>query len=246
MHLVVVSGGIFGYPYFLTAFATLLLSSLGSNYTVHVSQSNSLLDSLYGIDAGGHNLAREIKEQYKLCNATELSVIGLSLGGLYSKFAVQELYHYNQVNTEFYQSVRPRHFITVGTPHYGIPSPSALKQFLVVSLNLLGRTGQQLLHSTLPEQSIILDLIHNTTGLRNFQSHTSFCGMNDWRVPYGSCAMTCGCLDDFVDIDWHVVQIHYDEGFLEDMLTHTYITMNQFFIDKWIPILEQIVHLVQQ
>jgi triacylglycerol esterase/lipase EstA (alpha/beta hydrolase family) len=234
-HLVIICGGLLGYPYLLTTFATLLLNALGSNnYVVHVSQVNTGLGTLNGIDHGGHRLVREIKQQCSDHNATELSVIGISLGGLYSKYAVKELSNNNG------GLVKPKHFITLGTPHCGIPGQNYLKRTI---LNLLP-TGQQLLF----DHPVLSELLTNTTGLSKFESHTSVCSPHDQRVPYESCAMS---VCDDIDVDWEVDTVSGDGGFMDGLLAHNYITMNNWFIDnnnnKWAQsILKKITNIIKQ
>ena len=71
-----------------------------------------------GINHGGHRASLEIKQildKYQSIN--RISIIGQSLGGLYIRYAIKELYDFQ--NNQFYRNVEPYNFVTMGSPHLG-------------------------------------------------------------------------------------------------------------------------------
>lgn len=67
-----------------------------------------------GIDICGHRVAKEVIEVIKDVNPTEFSMVGYSMGGLISRFAVGMLYAEGIFN-----DVKPRTFTSFASPHIG-------------------------------------------------------------------------------------------------------------------------------
>lgn len=73
---------------------------------------------------------------------TKFSITGYSLGGLHARYVIAILQQNN-----FFNKAQPVNFVTIATPHIGIPgSPGSLFSRIVrvVGSNMLGNTGQQL------------------------------------------------------------------------------------------------------
>ena len=95
-----------------------------NQYLIHIIRSNSD-DYLFGwiktndgINNGGQRTGNEIKlilDKYQ--SIKKISVIGQSLGGLYIRFAIKELYDENK--STFYNNVEPVNFVSLGSPHLG-------------------------------------------------------------------------------------------------------------------------------
>ncbi|QDZ24487.1 alpha/beta-hydrolase [Chloropicon primus] len=90
---------------------------------VHVSQANSFLKTFDGIDTCGGRLAEEIKDIVREQPSLKtLSVVGHSLGGLISRYALGVLYC-QETGTMY--GLRPRHFATIVSPHLGCDASSS-------------------------------------------------------------------------------------------------------------------------
>lgn len=92
-HLVVLSHGIHGLKTDLTYLAQQLRSA---GCVVLVSSSNEFLRSQSGIEIGGKNLAQEILTvRNSNPQLKRISIVGNSLGGLYTRYVTKELYDTN-------------------------------------------------------------------------------------------------------------------------------------------------------
>ena len=92
-----------------------MIHIIGSNCDDYVMGWKKTND---GIHHGGKRAANEIKsilDKYESIN--KISLIGQSLGGLYIRFAIKELYNFD--NDAFYRNVKPCNFVTMGSPHLG-------------------------------------------------------------------------------------------------------------------------------
>lgn len=69
---------------------------------------------------------------------TDISMVGLSLGGLYSRFAVG-LLHY-----QYGELIRFRNFVTLACPHLGVRRHINWVYEAAVEAGLLGRTGTEI------------------------------------------------------------------------------------------------------
>ena len=89
-HLVVLSHGLHGCRHDLTYLAK-ALESYGC--LVLKSSGNEYLESHNGIEEGAKRLATEVKSLKDLHpSLTHISLVGNSLGGLYCRFAIKELF----------------------------------------------------------------------------------------------------------------------------------------------------------
>jgi len=147
-HLVILSHGLSGNRRDLTYLSNILESA---GCVVLKSASNEYTKSFNGVEIGGRNLVREIEYLRSLQpQLNRISFVGNSLGGLYARFAIQELFD-NSTNTM--QGLVPHKFMTIATPHlgvrdytfldeYGLHVPAFLKTMVS---KVLGKTGEELL-----------------------------------------------------------------------------------------------------
>lgn len=127
-HLVVLVNGLFGSRANWEVISRLLRSHLDPSDTlIHVSCVNEFRRTYQGIDVCGQRLAEEIRGVV-LENASSLeriSLIGHSMGGLTSRYAVGDLY---DPRTSTVAGLRPCHFIALASPHLGCESDSGPAQ----------------------------------------------------------------------------------------------------------------------
>eukprot|EP00798_Chlamydomonas_sp_ICE-L_P017627 gene17627-23968_t len=87
---------------------------------VHASCVNEFQYTFHGIDCCGHRLASEICDIVeKHDSLEEISVIGHSMGGLISRYALGLLYD-SESGTLVSGRLKPMHFIAVASPHCGV------------------------------------------------------------------------------------------------------------------------------
>lgn len=100
-----------------------------------------------GIDVNGKRISDEILEIIEDLEAvgetvTKFSLIGYSLGGLVSRYALGILYHYG-----FFETIQPVHFVTFCTPHVGVLNTGkslSSKIYNVIAPLTVASTGLQL------------------------------------------------------------------------------------------------------
>lgn len=100
-----------------------------------------------GVDVNGKRISDEIwdhVEELKLQGnqVTKFSLIGYSMGGLVSRYAIGVLYHRG-----FFEKVRPCHFTTFCTPHVGALNASSslsARLYNLVAPYVLVHTGKQM------------------------------------------------------------------------------------------------------
>ena len=84
---------------------------------VHVSEANTFLRTFDGIDVCGERLAEEIKEIVReRPSLRSISIVGHSLGGLIARYALGVLYC---EETRTMYGLKPKHFMTIVSPHLG-------------------------------------------------------------------------------------------------------------------------------
>lgn len=125
MHLVFLIHGLFGNPSHLNS----MLHSLEarakrqkSDIVVHRAQSISTTRTFDGIEANAERLYLELVHLLTTTNATEISIVGYSLGGLLARMLVGMLHE-----DGILEKVKPKIFATFATPHLGstfVTSPS--------------------------------------------------------------------------------------------------------------------------
>jgi len=147
IHLIVLSHGLMGSKGDLQNLALLLNKKSQGSALVHLSDSNSFSKTLEGIEIGGKRLAEEIREILALHSTIrEISFVGNSLGGLYARWAVSELFRVEEgekgspegaekliIGLKCSKERRnkylvPKHFMTIATPHLGVRSFSYLEE----------------------------------------------------------------------------------------------------------------------
>ncbi|MDC6272255.1 putative lipase, partial [Acetobacter pasteurianus] len=95
----------------------------GSRLLVHKTGSHSGYLTYDGIDVNGKRIVDEILQQTKQISeqgdrVTKFSIIGYSLGGLISRYAIGILYAQG-----FFTDIQPINFVTFCTPHIGVLNP---------------------------------------------------------------------------------------------------------------------------
>ncbi|CAM6028068.1 unnamed protein product [Sphagnum balticum] len=152
-----------------------LRTQLGDNFLIHASAANPYLQTQVGIDLGGKRLADEVRQIVRQTKGLKrISFLAHSLGGLFSRYAIADLYRLNDKSqgevdisngSHFrgYSNARsihckaklaglePVNFITIATPHLGLRGSGQMPMLLGLPvLEMLaatftsGRTGQQL------------------------------------------------------------------------------------------------------
>ncbi|RIA96865.1 putative serine esterase-domain-containing protein [Glomus cerebriforme] len=147
VHLVVFVHGLWGNPSHLQY----LVEQFGEKHGDHVhilnAKSNSSEYTYDGINVCGDRLVEEINSEVKslqdkpLIKVTRFSIIGYSLGGLISRYAIGILYQ-----KKFFNSIEPVLFTTFATPHLGIrrEDGTLTKVLNWVASTLLSKSGEQL------------------------------------------------------------------------------------------------------
>ncbi|CAK9221452.1 unnamed protein product [Sphagnum troendelagicum] len=152
-----------------------LCTQLGDNFLIHASAANPYLQTQLGIDLGGKRLADEVRQIVRQTKGLKrISFLAHSLGGLFSRYAIADLYRLNDKSQgevdisngshfQGYSNARsihckaklaglePVNFITIATPHLGLRGSGQMPMLLGLPvLEMLaatftsGRTGQQL------------------------------------------------------------------------------------------------------
>ncbi|CCH42114.1 putative lipase [Wickerhamomyces ciferrii] len=115
---------------------------------VYRTQGNEGYKTLDGIDVCGLRVAHEIIEQINIITkkvdqqVNKISIIGYSLGGLISRYAVGILYHQN-----YFKLIKPINFITFCTPHVGVLTPGSnisVRFFNTIVPKLISLSGKQM------------------------------------------------------------------------------------------------------
>ncbi|CAM9010881.1 unnamed protein product [Wickerhamomyces anomalus] len=163
-----------------------------------------------GIDVCGLRVAHEIMDQIKTLNkeghhVTKFSIVGYSLGGLISRYAIGILYHQN-----YFQSIKPVNFITFCTPHVGVLTPGSnisVKIFNNLVPNLLSLSGKQMFlkDSSGLNQNPLLSLMASPTSvfykaLESFKYRSLYANaINDKRTSWWTAGISI--VDPFINID---------------------------------------------
>ncbi|KAF8323474.1 putative serine esterase-domain-containing protein [Cantharellus anzutake] len=118
----------------------------GVELDVLVAQSNQSVQTYDGIDWGAERVVGEvIRERIQAIQSSgdtviRFSITGYSLGGLVARYVVGVLHH-----ADFFAAVEPVNFVTIATPHLGIPRyPTTVSSIhAVLGPKFLSRTGEQ-------------------------------------------------------------------------------------------------------
>ncbi|KAI5959004.1 uncharacterized protein KGF55_005658 [Candida pseudojiufengensis] len=95
----------------------------GEKLFVYKTGSHSGYLTYDGIDVNGKRITDEILEQTSILNSqgdkvTKFSIIGYSLGGLISRYAIGILH-----SRQYFENIKPINFVTFCTPHIGVSNP---------------------------------------------------------------------------------------------------------------------------
>lgn len=161
------------------------------------SSSNQLLKTLLGVSEGGSSLASEIKCFVSKKDALrKISFVGNSLGGLYARYAIRDLYNSSSGTIA---GLQPHCFVTIASPHLGIRDytyidiPNYLKNTL--SLPML-TTGKDLILNDAPHGDPRRSLLYSMavsnsflTPLRAFKRRQLYANLDkDFAVPLATAA----------------------------------------------------------
>ncbi|KIK66677.1 hypothetical protein GYMLUDRAFT_192639 [Collybiopsis luxurians FD-317 M1] len=155
VHLHVLLHGLWGTPKHFQSAARVFAARHGQKnaesqdrvelFIVEVNQGTKTYD---GIDWGAERAVEEIQEAVRKISSnedqrvTKFSITGYSLGGLYARYVAAILY-----TRHFFDSIEPMNFITISTPHVGMPyiTNSLFNRITrYLGARTLGNTGKQL------------------------------------------------------------------------------------------------------
>mmetsp|Transcript_50955 Transcript_50955/g.159787 ORF Transcript_50955/g.159787 Transcript_50955/m.159787 type:complete len:382 (+) Transcript_50955:49-1194(+) len=190
-HLVVLQHGLSGTAGDLRLLGEELSRRSGGRALVLSAASNQG-QNRDGIAAGGKRLVREIRSVVtKHHGLAEISLVGNSLGGLYTRFAVSELLE----ESGLVGGLRPAAFVTIGCPHLGVrsftflplpPSLQSLARFFV------GQTGEELMLRD--AEGLVQRMAEPGSrflaALRSFRRRALYANLwGDFMVPFGTAAI---------------------------------------------------------
>ncbi|KAJ5155759.1 hypothetical protein N7492_008562 [Penicillium capsulatum] len=234
-HLCVLVHGLWGNPSHMDSVAAALRERHGNDrIEILCAKSNNGNYTYDGIELGGERLAHEIEETLETMNKNgqeirKLSIIGYSLGGLVSRYAIGLLHAHG-----WFEKVEPVNFTTFATPHVGVRTPLMGMRgyfFNVLGAKTISMSGQQLfmvdsfrdtgrpLLAVLAEpQSVFIQ------GLKKFPSRCAYANIvNDRAVAFYTSALAK--VDPFQDLgnininyvkDYDDVIINRDEYLLPE------------------------------
>ncbi|CAM9434606.1 unnamed protein product, partial [Discosporangium mesarthrocarpum] len=152
-HLVVLVHGLGGKPEDLTYLKQCLERKGGDSVLVHLARCNEK-STFDGVVNGGTRLASEVEGVIRAFSSLKcISIVGNSLGGLYSRYALKLLYRRGQevskngTNGPTIGGLRPLVFMSIASPHLGvrrftyIPVPGPLQP---LASFVIGQTGSDL------------------------------------------------------------------------------------------------------
>lgn len=193
-HLVVLVHGLHGASTDLIAIKD-ALEAANLDIVVHCASCNDgFLFTHDGIDKGGTRLANEICDLLTdKTQITRISIIGHSLGGMYSRYCVGVLHERG-----FFQQIKPENLITIATPHVGSrrpPNGFFNHAALLVTRNAFSITGKQLMvEDQRTEGPILLEMSRPESkyfkALELFSTRILFANVaNDIQVNYSTAAI---------------------------------------------------------
>jgi hypothetical protein len=121
MHLIVTVHGMWGISSHMNNVVNGIKSKSLQDTIVHNSTCNSFFNTYHGVDQCGLRLKIEITSfiaDYNKASSSpisKISFIGYSAGGLIARYCIGLLHL-----ADFFENVKPIHFITIATPHLGI------------------------------------------------------------------------------------------------------------------------------
>ncbi|CCF32392.1 hypothetical protein CH063_04792 [Colletotrichum higginsianum] len=224
-HLCVLVHGLWGNPNHMAQIA----KSLRAKYPADklyllLAKRNSGSFTYDGIERGGERVCAEIEEELRLIEArggkiTKLSIVGYSLGGLVSRYAVGLLH-----SKGILDSLECMNFVTFATPHLGVRTPlrgwhnHVWNVLGARTLSMSGRqlftiddfrdTGRPLLAILADPNSIFL------AGLKRFKRHTLYSNIvNDRSAVHYTTGITK--TDPYTNLD--KVKCNFVDGY-EDVI----------------------------
>ncbi|KAI8094629.1 putative serine esterase-domain-containing protein [Thamnidium elegans] len=145
--LIVLSHGLWGNKSHMGYIENTLQEKYGDAIHILNASVNEAKYTYDGIDICGRRLADEIESTVVRLGkngkrVTRFSIIGYSLGGLITRYAVGLL-----GQRGFFNTIEPDYYISFATPHMGVKNPS--KSFISVVFNfmssrIISRSGEQL------------------------------------------------------------------------------------------------------
>ncbi|CAG8567307.1 13061_t:CDS:2 [Funneliformis mosseae] len=197
IHLVVFAHGLWGNHSHLQYLVERFEKKHSHNVHILNSKNNSSAYTYDGVDVCGDRLIyTEVKSlQDKTFKVTKFSIVGYSLGGLISRYAIGILY-----KRGFFKTVKPILFTTFATPHLGIrreDDKTFTKITNWVSTTLLSKTGEQLTFMDKYEEDepILLTISRPDKiyfkALSAFKYRTLYANVrNDRTVPFWTAAIS--------------------------------------------------------
>ncbi|WYZ41362.1 hypothetical protein EsH8_V_000257 [Colletotrichum jinshuiense] len=224
-HLCVLVHGLWGNPNHMAQIAkTLRAKHSADKLYLLLAKRNSGSFTYDGIERGGERVCAEIEEEMRLIEEkggkiTKLSIVGYSLGGLVSRYAVGLLH-----SKGILDSVECMNFVTFATPHLGVRTPlrgwhNHLWNVLGArTLSMSGRqlftidnfrdTGRPLLAVLADPNAIFL------AGLKRFKRHTLYTNIvNDRSAVHYTTGITK--TDPYTNLD--NIRVNYVDGY-EDVI----------------------------
>lgn len=235
VHLLACVHGMWGQPSHVTRMAEIMRETHakaqdGVELDVLVAETNREAHTYDGVDWGAERVVQEVKDRIAVIEApeanprkkvTRFSIIGYSLGGLLSRYAVGILY-----STGFFDDgkVKPVNFATIATPNIGLLRYNTLLSTVTNTFGptFLSRTGKHFYAKDADEWGAgegkpLLEVMSEKgsvfyDALTKFQ-HVTFAAnaINDITVPFITAAAEP--YDPFVAYTQSGVEIDLDEKY---------------------------------
>ncbi|KAK5170111.1 uncharacterized protein LTR77_004695 [Saxophila tyrrhenica] len=210
-HLCVLVHGLWGNPNHLNYLRDTLQAQHPED-RLHILAAKSNADgwTYDGVEVGGERIANEIEQKIKELEQAgskikRISMIGYSLGGLVSRYAIGLLY-----KNGLFNDIEPVNFTTFATPHLGVRTPKRGYGAYIwnnLGSRTLSTSGQQMfmmdqfrdsgrpLLAVMSDQKSIF-----IKGLRMFKNKSLYANtINDRSVPYFTANISR--TDPFVDLE---------------------------------------------
>ncbi|KAF2087444.1 lipase/serine esteras-like protein [Saccharata proteae CBS 121410] len=220
-HLCVLVHGLWGNPSHLSYVSEALREKYPED-KLHIllAKRNAGSFTYDGIELGGERITHEIEEALEELarngqTITKLSMVGYSLGGLISRYAIGLLYHKG-----WFDKIEPVNFTTFASPHLGVRTPLVgfwNHLWNVLGARTLSTSGRQLFtidkfrDTSRPLLSVLADpdsvFIH---GLSKFKHRTLYTNIvNDRSAVYYTTGISR--TDPYVNLD--NLKINYLKGY---------------------------------
>ncbi|KAJ3188956.1 hypothetical protein HDU85_004673 [Gaertneriomyces sp. JEL0708] len=151
LHLVVLHHGLWGQAVHMRYLATHLVDRYANVRVLNFDGNRG--DRTYdGVDVCGHRLAQAILDRLRLApEITKLSIIGYSLGGLITRYAIGilESHHaFTEPSENLPHPVVPMNYISVAAPHAGADRPPTslwTRMYNAASTVVISRSGKHMM-----------------------------------------------------------------------------------------------------